>query len=143
MNMALTRALGLAAVLSAPLLLSVPAAGQDLTYEPINPSFGGDPFNSSHLLQLSQRQNEFDNPEPFEQRSAQEQFADSLERRILSRTSQTITDRIFGEDAEERGNFTVGSQEIQFQQVGDQVEITLRDLDTGATTNLTIPTPRF
>lgn len=119
------------------------ANAQDLVYEPINPSFGGDPFNSSHLLQLSQQQNDYDDRQRFEPPDAQEQFADSLERRILSRTSQEITNRIFGEDAQDSGNFTVGSQEISFQQVGDQVEVTLRDLDSGATTNLTIPTPRF
>jgi curli production assembly/transport component CsgF len=133
----LAMAAGLGAALAAP---SVPA--QDLVYQPINPSFGGDPFNSSHLQSLADKQNPHDD-RSFTPVDPQQQFADSLERRILSRTSQAITDRIFGEDAQDNGNFTVGQQEIEFQQVGEQVEITLRDLETGATTNLTIPTPRF
>jgi curli production assembly/transport component CsgF len=132
----------LAAAGVAGALMAGPAAAQDLVYEPVNPSFGGDPFNSSHLLGLAREQNDFDD-QSFEPVDPQQQFADSLERRILSRTSQEITDRIFGEDSQDSGNFTVGEQEIEFQQVGDQVEITLRDLATGATTNLTIPTPRF
>lgn len=122
--------------------LATGAAGQDLVYEPVNPSFGGDPFNSSHLLGLAQQQNEFDD-RSFDPIDPQEQFADSLERRILSRTSQEIVNRIFGENPQDSGTFTVGQQEIVFQQVGDQVEITLTDLQTGATTNLTIPTPQF
>jgi len=119
------------------------AGAQDLVYEPVNPSFGGDPFNSSHLNNLAQQQNDFDDQQAFDPPTAQEQFADSLERRILSRTSQTITDRIFGENPQDSGEFTVGQQRISFEQVGDQVDITLVDLQTGAETNLTIPTPRF
>ncbi|SDG17364.1 curli production assembly/transport component CsgF [Limimonas halophila] len=120
-----------------------PAAAQDLVYQPVNPSFGGDPFNSSHLINLAQQQNDFDDSS-FDPPSAQEQFADSLERRILSRTSQEITDRIFGENPQESGEFTVGQQRITFDQTGDgQIDITLLDLQTGAETNLTIPTPQF
>jgi curli production assembly/transport component CsgF len=121
--------------------LAFPAAAQDLTYEPVNPSFGGDPFNSSHLLGLAREQKDFEEDSGFTPADPQQQFADSLERQILSRTSQEITDRIFGEDQQQSGSFTVGSQQINFQQVGDQVEITLTDSETGATTNLTIPTP--
>jgi len=140
--MAFKRRTSLAAAALGGALIAGPAAAQDLVYEPVNPSFGGDPFNSSHLLGLAREQKDFDE-QSFEPVDPQQQFADSLERRILSRTSQEITDRIFGEDSQESGNFTVGQQEIEFQQVGEQVEVTLRDLETGATTNLTIPTPRF
>jgi curli production assembly/transport component CsgF len=121
--------------------LVTPVAAQDLTYEPVNPSFGGDPFNSSHLLGLAREQKDFEEDSGFTPADPQQQFADSLERRLLGRASEEITDRIFGEDQQQSGSFTVGSQQINFQQVGDQVEITLTDSETGATTNLTIPTP--
>jgi curli production assembly/transport component CsgF len=134
-----TLALGLGLTLGWP---PATAGAQDLIYRPINPSFGGDPFNSSHLLSLAEQQNDFDD-RGFTPLDPQQQFAASLERRILSRTSQEITERIFGEDPQQSGEFEVGDQQISFEQVGDQVDITLLDLETGATTSLTVPTPRF
>src|SRR6056297_2743627 len=101
-------------VLSAVILASLAAGragGEDLVYTPVNPSFGGNPFNSSHLLSIAQQQNQFDN-RSFTPFTSQQQFVQSLERRILSRTSQEITDRIFGENQEESGEFTVGQQQI-------------------------------
>lgn len=115
---------------------------QDMVYTPVNPSFGGNPFNSSHLLSTAQQQNEHDN-QSFTPLDPQQQFADSLERRILSRTSQLITERIFGEGEDDSGEFTIGDQQIAFERTGEQVEIVLTDLTTGATSNLTIPTPQF
>ena len=52
--------------LSVPILLStmaVPASAQDLSYEPIDPSFGGNPFNSAHLLGVANAQNDYDDPD--------------------------------------------------------------------------------
>lgn len=115
---------------------------EDLVYTPVNPSFGGNPFNSSHLLSIAKEQNEHDN-QTFTPQDPQQQFADSLERRILSRTSQLITERIFGEGEDDSGEFTIGDQQIAFERTGEQVEIVLTDLATGATSNLTIPTPQF
>ena len=123
-------------------LLSTGALAQDLVYQPVNPSFGGDPFNSSHLLGLAQQQNDFDDT-TFEPIDPQQQFADSLERQIFNRTSQEIVNEIFGEDGSDSGTFNVGDQQIAFQQVGEEVQITLTDVTTGATTQITVPTPRF
>jgi len=133
-------------VVSAVILASLAAGragGEDLVYTPVNPSFGGNPFNSSHLLSIAQQQNQFDN-RSFTPFTSQQQFVQSLERRILSRTSQEITDRIFGENQEESGEFTVGQQQIFFERRGaDEVAITLTDLETGATTSLIVPAPAF
>ena len=118
------------------------AVAGDLIYQPINPSFGGDPFNSSHLLGIAQAQNQFDN-QSFSQVDPIDRFADDIERRILGEAAREITDRIFGENPEDTGNFTVGSNQIAFEQVGDEVLLTLTDLNTGAETVLTIPAPRF
>ena len=40
---------------------------QEIVYRPINPSFGGHPLNSSHLLGLAERQNPYqeDRRSPF------------------------------------------------------------------------------
>jgi len=118
------------------------ALAGDLVYEPINPSFGGDPFNSSHLLGIAQAQNRFDD-RVFTPIDPLDRFADDIERRVLSQAAREITDRIFGENPEESGDFTVGSTSISFERIGDDVRLTLADLDTGAETVLTIPAPQF
>src|SRR3546814_11621565 len=38
------------------------ASAQDMVYTPINPSFGGNPFNSSHLIGIANAQNNFKDP---------------------------------------------------------------------------------
>lgn len=116
---------------------------QDLMYQPINPSFGGDSFNSSHLLGLADVQNEHDDI-TFEPVDPIDAFAASIERRILGEVSREISGRIFGEDAQESGEFTVGDTRIEFARSGaDQIEIVLLDIATGAETELTIPAPAF
>ena len=76
------------------------ANAQDLVYTPVNPSFGGSPFNSAHLLAIA----EIDRPaEPeddidflFDSGLSQaEQFTRQLESRILSQLSFDIVDKIF------------------------------------------------
>ena len=134
---------GLCAWLTVASVIATSTKADDLVYRPINPSFGGDPFNSSHLLGIANAQNEFDNPEPFRSLSPTERFAQTIESRVLSEASREIVDRIFGENPQESGTFTVGSSEITFEQQGDQVRLTLTDLNSGGTTVLTVPTPQF
>jgi len=39
-----------------------PAAAQDLVYTPISPTFGGNSFNSAHLLGIANAQNDYKDP---------------------------------------------------------------------------------
>ena len=43
-------------------LLAAPAVSGKLVYRPINPSFGGDPFYSSHLLGIADAINDHEDP---------------------------------------------------------------------------------
>jgi curli production assembly/transport component CsgF len=43
-------------------LSGIAAAGQ-LTYRPVNPSFGGDPFNSAHLLGIANANDRYKDPD--------------------------------------------------------------------------------
>lgn len=122
---------------------AVSTQAQDLVYHPINPSFGGDSFNSAHLLGLADIQNEYDDV-TFEPVDPIDAFAASIERRILGEVSRQISDRIFGEDAQESGEFTIGDTRIKFARSGlDQLEIVLLDIVTGAETELLIPAPTY
>ncbi|WP_157076532.1 curli assembly protein CsgF [Castellaniella caeni] len=51
----------LAAVATGPLMLGGASAGQ-LTYTPVNPSFGGSPLNGSYMLQSAQAQKRYPMP---------------------------------------------------------------------------------
>ena len=42
---------------------AVPASAQDITYQPVDPTFGGNPFNSAHLLGVANAQNDYKDPE--------------------------------------------------------------------------------
>ena len=48
------------ASLLAAALIASPALGGELVYTPVNPSFGGNPINGSHLLNTANAQNNFD-----------------------------------------------------------------------------------
>ncbi|MEO0995419.1 MAG: curli assembly protein CsgF [Pseudomonadota bacterium] len=130
------------------LLLSISSANviaQELVYQPINPSFGGDPFNSSHLLSIAN----IDRPDPpqdetgfgaADESSQADFFVRQLESRILSRLSQDITDAIFGPDAEPSGTFQFDDTTIAFETLLDgTVQIEIADLTTGGVTQIDVP----
>lgn len=61
--------------------LSTVMASQ-LIYEPVNPSFGGDPLNSDHLIFHAEAINDYKGPDDdyfgYEEESAIEQLASTL-----------------------------------------------------------------
>lgn len=113
---------------------------QDLVYEPVNPSFGGNPFNSAHLLAIANAQNDFDRPE-VEASSADDldRFISSLQSRLLSSLSTQVANAIFGEDAQDEGIIQFGEQTISFVRTLDGIQLTITDGD-GTSTVITIPT---
>ena len=74
---------------------------QQLVYQPINPSFGGNPLNGNWLLSSASLQDNTTDPSLVE--GAQDPFADfqnNLNRSILSQLSRNLTNQIFGEGGE-------------------------------------------
>ncbi len=116
-------------------------AGQ-LVYRPINPAFGGDPFNSNYLFQSANEQKAYEEP-PEPRPDALENFEDTITRSILSRVSREIADAIYGESAADSGSFQVGDTFIDFVRTGEQVQITISDPNTGQETVLDLPVPEF
>ncbi|CAH0992676.1 Curli production assembly/transport component CsgF [Sinobacterium norvegicum] len=57
-----------------------------LIYQPVNPSFGGSPINSSYLLDTANAQNKHKDPDAreYEEPSKLERFTTSLEQRLLN-----------------------------------------------------------
>ena len=115
------------------------AAAQDLTYKPINPTFGGNPFNSSHLLGIANAQNDYRDPQSTTGSSQGDIFARQLQSRLLSAVSSQLVDAIFGEDPQERGTFSLGGQTINFVRDLENVTITITDDATGEITTIVVP----
>lgn len=123
------------------LIAAAPASAQDLSYQPVNPTFGGNPFNSSHLLGLANAQNDFRDPRAAATTNSQADiFARQLQSRLLSALSSQIVDAIFGDNPQERGTISFGGQTIDFVRSLDNVTLTITDDGTGEVTNIVIPT---
>ena len=104
-------------------VVSQPAAAQDIVYTPVNPSFGGNPFNSAHLLGIANAQNDFRDPQGAASSSQADIFARQLQSRLLSALSSQIVDAIFGENPQQSGTINFGGQTIDF--LRDLEEVTL------------------
>src|SRR3546814_16531732 len=77
-----------------------------MVYTPINPSFGGNPFNSSHLIGIANAQNNFKDPKSTTSNSKEDIFARQLQYRLLSDIWSQITDAIFGVNTQESGTLS-------------------------------------
>ncbi|CAM3255188.1 curli assembly protein CsgF [Asticcacaulis taihuensis] len=124
---------------AALVVVAAPAFAQKLTYTPTSPTFGGNPFNSSHLLGVANGQNDYKDPESKTTTSQSDLFASQLESRLLSAFSAQLTDAIFGENAQQSGTFTLGDQTVTFNRDLENVNIQITNGATGELTNITVP----
>lgn len=123
------------------LLAGTGAMAQDLVYEPINPSFGGNPFNSAHLLGIANAQNDFRDPRSTASGSSQADiFARQLQSRLLSALSSQIVEAIFGENPQQSGTISFGGQTIDFFRSLTEVTLNITNDETGEVTTIVIPT---
>lgn len=116
------------------------ASAQEIVYTPINPSFGGDSFNSAHLLGIANAQNDYKDPSSTTTGNTQiDQFLRQLQSRLLSSLAAQVNDAIFGENPQDSGTITFGDQTITFVRLLDSVALTITDTTTGAVTEISIP----
>lgn len=120
------------------LLRLSPALADELVYRPINPSFGGNPLNSSFLLSTAESQRP---QKPSVKQSPLERFTENIQASLLNRISQKISDAILGENAQNKGSFTVGTTNINFERIGEEVKINVAGPD--GTVTLQVPVGSF
>ena len=120
-------------------VVASPAFAQDLVHQPISPTFGGNPFNSSHILGTANAQNNTTDPDAVDRNDQSSIFARQLESRLLSALSSQIVDAIFGDNPQEQGTITFGGQTIEFFRSLDEVTLIIRDDNTGEETRIVIP----
>ena len=86
-------------LLTAFCALASTAHADNLVYKPINPSFGGDSFNSNHLLAIANSQNDYSDPDRVERSDSQtDMFVRQLQSRLLSSLAGEVSEAIFGEN---------------------------------------------
>lgn len=124
-----------ASVSCAPLLAS------PLIYSPNNPSFGGNPINGSVLMNAAQAQNKIEDPsQEEEEESPLEEFNERLQRALLNRLTNTLSQTFVDED----GNLVPGQTAttdfiIDIVDLGDgRVQVTTTDRITGDATSFSV-----
>ena len=127
------------------------AVAQDLVYTPINPSFGGSPLNSSHLMATAGAQRTatardarsdpilgsggFDTPGS----STADLFVRQLEGRLLSALAGQVTEAIFGDNPQDSGLVTFGTTTVEFQRTLDSIRLVIIDSIDGTVTEIVVP----
>lgn len=114
---------------------------QDFVYQPVNPAFGGDPFNYQWMLSSASEQNDHKEESTY---SSYEQdpladFENSLNRQILSQLSRKLVDNIFGEGDLQDGTFEIGGFQIDIASGSEGVTVKIFDAVDGGETVIVIP----
>ncbi|MEL7188831.1 MAG: curli assembly protein CsgF [Pseudomonadota bacterium] len=119
--------------------ITTSASASDLVFEFTNPSFGGNPFNSSHLLAVANAQNDTTDPDAIDRTDPAQQFLRTLNSRLLSALATQVTDLIFGENAQDTGTIRFGDQEVSFVRGVESVTLTITNFLDGSVTEIIVP----
>ena len=125
-------------LLTAPIVMY----GQDFSYSPQNPAFGGNYLNYSWLLSSANAQNTLSDPGAADgDRNSLDRFTDSFNNQLLSQLSRNLlrSDQLFGENGLQTGTYEFGDLLVDIVPGLDGLVITINDLGTGNQTQLTIP----
>ena len=114
---------------------------QDIKFGFVNPSFGGNPFNSGHLLGLAEIQNTHEAPRPSSAtgNSQTDLFVRQLQSRILSSLSSGLAESITGADVGDTDTVTLGDQEIFYERTADSIVVVISDVLNGSSTRIELP----
>lgn len=131
--------------------VSLPNASE-LVYSPRNPSFGGNPLNSGHLLGIASAQREATASDfvdesatdlgldsGSDQDSTAELFTRQLQSRLLSALAGQVTDAIFGDNPQDQGVVTFGDTTVSFERTLDSIRLTIADSLDGTLTEIVVP----
>lgn len=123
--------------------LSSKAISGDLVYTPVNPSFGGSPLNSNHLLGTANAQNEYKTKADAARSagySPTDAFIQMLQSRLYSSLADAVSNAIFGPNAQQSGTVTFSDQQVAFVNTGTEIRLTITNFATGKVTEIVVPT---
>ena len=121
---------------------ALPAFSGELGYQPVNPNFGGNPFNAAPLLNSAQAQNDFENPRAAAQRRTGNSLQERIDRLALSILARGALVNI----TDDMGNLipgTINTGLTKVEVIDDGITLTMivTDIATGETTTFTSPSP--
>lgn len=116
----------------------------EMTYTPINPSFGGYALNGSYLLSSAEAQNttKDSSASSYTQKDPLESFEESLVRRIMSNLATKITSEAFGTTSGDLadGHYEFGDYSIDISGAGgENINVDIIDVGTGNSTSIEVP----
>lgn len=123
--------LWLVAALIAPTLHA-----SELVYRPVNPSFGGNPLNSSHLLGTANAQNDYKDPASgsgSNGTSALDRLTSNLQSRLIS---QLLAD--IGKDGSQSGSLVTDDFAINVVDEDGTLVVSITDRVTNQTTMIEV-----
>jgi len=118
------------------------ALADEIVYQPVNPNFGGSPFNGAFLLNEAIAQNDHKEASTPIPSSLSNSLEAQLERALINRLSRDLIDNAFGDLDEPLESFTVTIGSSQFTVNTDDpafTVVTIINLDTGESSVITIP----
>lgn len=122
-------------------LFQVESWAQDFVYQPINPAFGGNPYNYSWLLAQAQAQNEYteDDGYSYEDEDPLLGLQSDINRQVLSGLTSEFYQNQFGEGGLEEGYYKFGSYEIDISPIAEGMQIRIIDIISGSETTIIVP----
>ncbi|MEH8154700.1 curli assembly protein CsgF [Aeromonas caviae] len=117
------------------LTVSMTASASELIYRPTNPSFGGNPLNSSHLLGTANAQNDYKDPSTGSSSgtSALDRLTSSLQSRLVS---QLLAD--IGKDGSQSGSLVTDEFAINVVDEDGTLVVSITDRSTNETTMIEV-----
>jgi curli production assembly/transport component CsgF len=115
---------------------------QDFVYQPVNPAFGGNPYNYSWLLSSATAQNDFKEESDlfdFLDEDPLSGFQEDLNSQVLNELSRQLFFNQFGEEGLTEGFYEFGSYEIDVSTTSEGMQIRIIDVVTGSETTVVIP----
>jgi curli production assembly/transport component CsgF len=122
----------------AVLALAGAANAQQLVYTPINPAFGGNPFNSTQLEADAAAQNQYKSTGATQNLTQSQLFAQQLQSELLAGLANQVAQAIFGPGAKTSGTFSFGGETVSFVRSLGEITVTITDA-AGAKTVITLP----
>ncbi len=124
-------------------IFNVPSWGQQFSYKPISPFFGGDTFNYQQILSSANAQNSLQDPNARQPdpRSALERFGDNINNQIFSQLTRTLTRQQLDQigNFTQPGTFTAGTLAIEVFESTEGIVINILDTSNGEETQIVVP----
>ena len=122
-------------------LFQVATIAQDFVYQPVNPAFGGNPYNYSWLLGQAQAQNTFvdENGYGYEDEDPLASLQDDINRQVLQSLTQQFYQDQFGEAGLTEGYYKFGSYDIDISPIAEGMQVRIIDIYTGSETTIIVP----